>query len=135
MQNNPNPCVLWEADISVDTSVDTRSSIGRYIGRILTNVLTDTPIGWYTWWFTKTYRYLTDTWPILHRHFTDTAPMLHRYFTFTECIGLYRSIYRLIHWATLDWSINALVSVDVSADTLVNTPVDLVSVIILVDST
>ena len=76
-------------------SVDMRSSIGRYIGRVSTDVSTDTPIGRYTWW-------LTETSPILCRYFIDIAPMPHRYFTFTECIGWYRSIYRLIHWSPLD---------------------------------
>ena len=71
----------------------------------------------YTWW-------LSETSLILDRYFTDTAPMLHRHVTFTECIGWYRSIYRLIHWSTLDQAINALVSVDVSADILVYTSVD-----------
>ena len=98
-------------------SVDTRSSINRYIGRVLTDVSTDTHIGRYTWW-------RTETSPILEWYFTDTAPMLHRHFTFTECIGWYWSIYRSIHWLTLNWSINALVSVDVSANTLVYTPID-----------
>ena len=99
-------------------SVDTRSSIGRYIGQASTNVSTHAPIGQYTWWFTETSL-------ILHRYCTDTAPV--RYLTDTipsPSVLVDWFIYRLIHWSTLDWSINALVLFSVSANTLVDRSVD-----------
>ena len=56
----------------------------------------------------------------VHRYFTNTSPILHRCFT-----DSYRSIHRLIHRSILDRSINALVSVDMSADRLVDSSVDI----------
>ena len=56
--------------------------------------------------------------PILHRYLTDTSPILHRCFTDTLVHTLVDTRPRL------ERSINALVLVDASADTLVDTSVD-----------
>ena len=83
--------------LQVDISVEYRWSVDRCIA--------DTPLGRYTWRF-------TDTLPIIDRYLTYISPMLHRYFTSVDTPP------------TRDRQVNALVSVDISTERLVDTSVD-----------
>ena len=114
-------------DRYIGYSANTRSSTGRYIGRV--SVKYRSSIGRVSVEYRPMYRpillsvdilggspildqYFTDTLPILHRYFTDISPMLHRYFTSVDTRP------------TRDRQVNALVSVDISTDRLVDTSVD-----------
>ena len=121
-------CILWGAttdasvDISVDTAINTRSTIGRYSieYRSIYRLSIDRCIDWYSYRsiYLVVHRYFTETSLIPHWYFTDTSQILHRCFTDTLVHTLVDTRPRL------ERSINALVSVDASADTLVDTSVD-----------